>query len=88
MDMLSNLNYETDLSTVELLRWTVNGSDALTDPSIDMFLQEATSPAQLYRMNNFIYPSHDQHIPNESTSSCTRSTDNEQSDSSWYTGQS
>ncbi|KAH6667754.1 hypothetical protein B0J14DRAFT_567124 [Halenospora varia] len=88
MDALSNLDYEMDPPVVELLQWTVNGSDALTDPSTDRFLQGAISPTQLYLMDNFIYPSHDQHLPNASTPGCIRSTDDKQSDDSLYTGQS
>jgi hypothetical protein len=78
MNALSNFDYETD----SFFQWTVNGSD----PATDMFLQGAIPAEELYLMNNFIYPSHDEHLPNASTPGCIRSTDNEQSDGSWYTG--
>ncbi|KAH6714034.1 hypothetical protein BKA61DRAFT_656573 [Leptodontidium sp. MPI-SDFR-AT-0119] len=45
---LSQVGYETDESAVELLRWTVNRSDALIDQPTDMFLRGAISPSQLY----------------------------------------
>jgi hypothetical protein len=86
MNALSNFDGETDSYVVERFRWTVNGSDPLTDPATDMFLQGAIPAEELYLMNNFIYPSHDEHLPNASTPGCIRSTDNEQSDGSWYTG--
>lgn len=88
IDVLSNLDHKTDPSAVEHLRWTVNGLDTLTDPSTERFLQGATSPNQVYLMGNFIYQSHDQHLPNASKPGWIRSTDDKQSDGSWYTGQS
>jgi hypothetical protein len=64
MNALSNLDYEIDPSVVEHLRWTVDGSDALTDQSTERFLRGTTSPNQVYLMGNFIHQSHDQHLPN------------------------
>lgn len=47
MNALSNFDYETDSYVVELFRWTVNGSDALTDPATDTFLQGAIPAEEL-----------------------------------------
>ena len=77
MDVLSY--YETDPSVDEHLLWTVHGSDVLIDPSTRRVLQGATSPNQIYLTN----------IPQaQANPGWMRSTDNEQSEGSWYTGQS
>jgi hypothetical protein len=77
MDVLSN--YETDPSVNEHLLWTVHGSDVLIDPSTRRVLQGATSPNQIYLTN---FPQ------TQANPGWMRSTDNEQSEGSWYTGQS
>jgi hypothetical protein len=75
MDALSN--YGTNPSVNEHLLWTVNGSDALIDPSTERVFQGAASPNQIYLMNT---------PQTQANPGWMRP--GEQSNDSWYIGQS
>jgi hypothetical protein len=77
VDALSN--YGTNPSVNEHLLWTVYGSDALINPSTRRVLQRAASPNQIYLMNI---------AQTQANPGWMRSTDDGQSDGSWYTEQS